>query len=68
MGFGFKTRQRTTETCLHTNQVNIEVAGMSRSVCESCGRVSVGYVGDAYSPEWVELVEEITPSATPSAD
>lgn len=68
MGFGFKTRQRTTETCLHTNQVTIEVAGMSRSVCESCGRVSVGYVGDAYSPEWVELVEEITPSPTPSAD
>ena len=68
MGFAFKTRQRTTETCLHTNQVTIEVAGMSRSVCESCGRVSVGYVGDAYSPEWVELVEEITPSPTPSAD
>ena len=68
MGFAFKTRQRTTETCLHTSQVTIEVAGMSRSVCESCGRVSVGYVGDAYSPEWVELVEEITPSPTPSAD
>lgn len=68
MGFGFKAKQRTTETCPHTNQVTIEVAGMSRSVCESCGRVSVGYVGDAYSPEWVELVEEMTPSPAPSTD
>lgn len=33
----------------------MEIAGMSRSVCESCGRVSVGYVenhiSQAFQPQ-----------------
>jgi hypothetical protein len=62
MGFGFKTKKRAEETCPHTDQVTIEVAGLSRSVCESCGRVSVVYVGDAYPPDWVEM-EGVTTSA-----
>jgi hypothetical protein len=63
MAFRFKTKQRATSTCPHTDQVKIEVAGLSRSVCESCGRVSVEYVGDAYPPEWVEMEREATTSA-----
>jgi hypothetical protein len=45
--FGSK-RRRTTSQCAHETQIRIEVAGMSREVCESCGRVSVGYVEDHY--------------------
>jgi hypothetical protein len=64
MGFGFKTKQRATETCPHTDQVTIEVAGLSRSVCESCGKVSVVYVGDAYPSEWVEMGRGTTSSGS----
>ena len=33
--------------------MRIEVAGMSREVCESCGRVSLGYVEDHYR-DWLD--------------
>lgn len=66
MAFGFKTKQKATETCLHSNEVTIEVAGMSRSVCESCGRVSVGYVGNAYPPELVDVEGTVTPAVESS--
>lgn len=66
MGFTFKTKQRATQTCTHTSEVTIEVAGLSRSVCESCGRVSVGYVGDAYPASWVDDGgETATPAVSP---
>jgi hypothetical protein len=32
--------------CRHESTMRIVVAGMSREVCEACGRVSLGYVGD----------------------
>lgn len=34
------------EKCSHKSEIRMEVAGMSRSVCESCGRVSVTYIDD----------------------
>ena len=34
--------------------MRIEVAGMSREVCETCGRVSLGYVEDHFV-EWVDV-------------
>lgn len=37
--------------CTHQFQMRIEIAGMSREVCESCGKVSVGYVQSHISPE-----------------
>lgn len=58
MSLRFLTKSRITENCAHESQIRIEVAGMSRDVCERCGRVSVGYVEDHYKPERVEEVEE----------
>ncbi|HJS72393.1 MAG TPA: hypothetical protein VJ858_06655 [Acidimicrobiia bacterium] len=46
MTLNFLTKRRRTTECTHEKQMRIEVAGMSRDVCESCGRVSVGYVDD----------------------
>lgn len=31
--------------------MRIEIAGMSREVCENCGRVSVGYVEEHYTEQ-----------------
>lgn len=53
MTMNFKGRARTTTECLHEHQMRIEVAGMSREVCESCGRVSLGYVEDHYR-DWLD--------------
>jgi hypothetical protein len=62
----------TTE-CTHEKQMRIEVAGMSREVCESCGRVSVGFVDDhlhaaARDRGQLVVLEEATSDATTSAD
>jgi hypothetical protein len=54
MGFSFSTKQRSTALCKHTTEIKIEVAGLSRSVCESCGNVSVGFVKDIYPEDWIE--------------
>ena len=53
MTMNFKGRARTTAECLHQQQMRIEVAGMSREVCETCGRVSLAYVEDHYR-EWLD--------------
>lgn len=34
------------EKCSHTSELRMEIAGLSRTVCERCGRVSVGYIDD----------------------
>ena len=44
MSLNFLARSRTTANCKHESTMRIEVAGMSREVCEGCGRVSLGYV------------------------
>ena len=46
MTLNFLTKRRMTTECTHEKQIRTEVAGMSREVCESCGRVSVGFVDD----------------------
>lgn len=43
--------------CEHKFQMRIEIAGMSREVCESCGKVSVGYVESHISPERAQSFE-----------
>lgn len=34
------------DKCPHTSELRMEIAGMSRTVCEKCGRVSVAYLDD----------------------
>lgn len=58
MTLNFLTKRRPTTDCEHMAQIRLEIAGMSRSVCESCGKVSVGYVEDHYGPE---RVQELAP-------
>ena len=57
MTLKFRTKKRSTGTCDHESEITIAVAGMSRSVCESCGRVSVAYVEDHFNPERAQEVE-----------
>lgn len=40
----FGSKRRKSANCSHETLMRIEVAGMSREVCESCGRVRIGYV------------------------
>ena len=53
MTINFKGRARVNSDCTHDSTMRIEVAGMSREVCEACGRVSLGFVEDHYS-EWMD--------------
>lgn len=57
MTLTFRTKRRSTSTCAHESQVTTELSGLSRSVCESCGRVSVAYVENHYSPDRVREIE-----------
>jgi hypothetical protein len=68
MTLNFRARARTTSDCTHESEMRIEVAGMSRDVCEACGRVSLGYVEDHYA-EWRESeTEESDPSDGPGPE
>ena len=64
----FLSRHAITAECAHESQMRIEVAGMSREVCESCGKVSVGYIEDHYQPERVQEVEDAIRSFGSSPD
>jgi hypothetical protein len=65
----FLTRQRPVTHCDHPSEVRLEIAGLSRSVCESCGRVSVGYVKDHFrSSRAHELLEIGSDEDDPDAD
>lgn len=46
MTISFLAKRRTTTDCPHLVELRLEIAGMIRSVCDNCGRVSVGYVED----------------------
>lgn len=58
MALKFLSKRPITTECDHESQIRIEVAGMSREVCESCGRVSVGYVEAHFRPGRLQEVEE----------
>lgn len=51
MTLSFLSKRRFTSDCAHVNQMRIEIAGLSREVCETCGKVTVSYVEEHYSPE-----------------
>lgn len=61
MTINFRSMRRPTTPCEHETQIKTEIAGLSRSVCESCGRVSVGYVGNHFLYETTE--DEVTEGA-----
>lgn len=54
MTFRLNNKRRSAANCAHDSQVTIEIAGMSRSVCEACGRVSVSYVDTHFTPERIQ--------------
>jgi hypothetical protein len=51
MTLNFLSKRRSTTDCAHPVQMKIEIAGMSREVCESCGKVTVTYVDEHFSPQ-----------------
>lgn len=65
MTLSFLSKRRLTADCTHSNQMRIEIAGMSREVCESCGKVTVSYVEEHYHPE---RVKEVAATSFGSAD
>ncbi len=70
MTMNFRTRTRATSRCTHESRMRIEVAGMSREVCETCGKVSLAFVDDTYR-DWSEgesRVPSIEESEEPEAD
>lgn len=59
MTINFRSIRRVTPECAHESQVRTEIAGLSRQVCETCGRVSLGYVRNHFAyPETEESVSE----------
>jgi len=51
MTINFRSKRRTSAECEHESQMRTEIAGMSREVCESCGRVSVGFVAHHFASQ-----------------
>lgn len=42
MNIGFNTRTNP-ETCTHSGTIAVNSSGLERSICESCGHVSVSF-------------------------
>lgn len=68
MTLNFMAKRRMTAGCAHDHQMRIEVAGMSREVCESCGRVSVAYVGDHFQKDLDQIPSDTTSDEDVSTD
>lgn len=47
---------RQLRRCGHTHTVTTFIAGLARTVCESCGNVSIRYLGEGAS--WPEMQSE----------
>ena len=56
MSLNFMSKRRSPDKCDHRARVRIEIAGMSRSVCEGCGQISVGFVEHHFADERVQEV------------
>ncbi|MGH3650554.1 MAG: hypothetical protein ACRDU9_07565 [Acidimicrobiia bacterium] len=57
MTFTIRARRRAIYDCTHENTVQTEISGLSRSVCERCGHVSVKYVGNHLKSEQIEAFQ-----------
>jgi hypothetical protein len=55
----------TASECTHESSIRMEFAGMSREVCEACGRVSVGFVEDHFVNGTDQIVEDTPDSERP---
>jgi hypothetical protein len=64
MSLNFLARSRITANCKHESTLRMEVAGMSREVCEACGRVSLGYVENHCRTRLVHSAAD-SPTGTP---
>jgi hypothetical protein len=68
MTLNFLSKRRHTTDCKHTTQMKIEIAGMSREVCESCGKVTVSYVDEHFSRERAQELAERSVGSDSSDD
>lgn len=57
MTIKFRAKNRSIANCEHESQLRLEIAGMSREVCESCGNVSVGFVENHLTHERAQKLE-----------
>lgn len=58
MTLKFLSKHAMTADCPHESQMRLEVAGMSRDVCEACGKVSVGYLANHLKSDRSQEVRE----------
>ena len=64
MTLNFLAKRHFANACQHQTQMRIQIAGMSREVCESCGKVSVSFIEDHFRPEHAQrLLEDRSASA-----
>ena len=64
MTLNFLAKHRFTSDCQHKTQMRIEIAGMSREVCESCGKVSVSFIEDHFKPEHAQRLRAARSAST----
>lgn len=60
MAVNFRTKRRSTSKCEHESVMRIEVAGMSREVCEACGRVKLGYIESHHGTSLVQAGADVS--------
>lgn len=68
MSIKFLSKHRSITDCKHESQMRIEVAGMSREVCEACGKVTVGYIENHLGSERAQKLEAAVRSFGTNSD
>jgi hypothetical protein len=68
MTLNFLSKRRHMTDCSHKSQMKIEIAGMSREVCESCGKVTVSFVDEHFSRERAQELAERSVGADDTSD
>jgi hypothetical protein len=57
----FGRRDRVARDCIHANAITVRTAGIERTVCEACGKVSInaleGLSGSASRNQFVRVSE-----------
>lgn len=52
---GVNRDRESRGTCQHKDTRSATIAGLKRTVCQRCGRVSVGFVKDVFAEERRQL-------------
>jgi len=68
MTIKFLSKHGSITQCTHESQMRMEIAGMSREVCEACGKVSVGYVENHLGSDSAEKLEAAVRSFGTNSD